>query len=107
MTDRVRYGVLSTAGIAVNRHVPSAQGAGNTEIAAISSRDLAKAEKWAAELGIARAYGSYEELLNDPDIDAVINPLPNSLHCEWTVRAAQAHARTTAFPDGRSSMSHS
>lgn len=90
MTDRVRYGVLSTAGIAVNRHVPSAQGAGNTEIAAISSRDLAKAEKWAAELGIARAYGSYEELLNDPDIDAVINPLPNSLHCEWTVRAAQA-----------------
>ena len=90
MADIVRYGVLSTAGIAVNRHVPSAQGAGNTEIAAIASRDLVKAEKWAAELGIARAHGSYEELLNDPDIDAVINPLPNSMHCEWTVRAAQA-----------------
>jgi xylose dehydrogenase (NAD/NADP) len=90
MADTVRYGVLSTAQIAVNRHVPSARAASNSEIVAISSRDQTKAEQSAAELGIGKAYGSYQALLDDPDIDAVINPLPNGMHCEWTIKAAQA-----------------
>ena len=74
MADTVRYGVLSTAQIAVNRHVPSARAASNSEIVAISSRDQTQAEQRAAELGIGKAYGSYQALLDDPDIDAVINP---------------------------------
>jgi predicted dehydrogenase len=60
------------------------------EIAAIASRDGAKAEAAARELGIARAYGSYEELLADPNIDAIYNPLPNHLHAPWSIRAAEA-----------------
>jgi predicted dehydrogenase len=62
----------------------------NSKVVAISSRDLARAQKCAQELDIPRAYGSYEEVLSDPDIDAIINPLPNSMHCEWTVKAAEA-----------------
>ena len=90
MPDIVRYGVLSTAQIALNRHLPAAQAIGNAEIAAISSRDQAKAEASATQYGIAKAYGSYQAVLDDPEIDAIINPLPNSMHCEWTVKAAQA-----------------
>ena len=90
MTDTVRYGVLSTAQIALNRHLPAAAEASNAEIVAISSRDQTRAEKAAAEHGISKAYGTYQALLDDPDVDAVINPLPNSLHCEWTIKAAQA-----------------
>ena len=90
MADIVRYGVLSTAQIALNRHLPAAQAAANAEIVALSSRDQAKADKSAADHGIAKAYGSYQALLDDPDIDAIINPLPNSMHCEWTIKAAQA-----------------
>ena len=90
MTEKVRYGILSTARIGRNSHVPAAAQAKNCEVLAISSRDPEKAEVWAEKLGIARAYGSYDELLADPDVDAVINPLPNSLHCKWTVRAARA-----------------
>ena len=88
--DRVRYGVLSTSQIARNQHVPAAREAANAEIVAISSRERARAEEWASRLEIPRAYGSYDELLADPGIDAVIVPLPNSLHCEWTVEAAEA-----------------
>jgi predicted dehydrogenase len=90
MADRVRYGILSTAQIARNAHVPAARDAARSEVVAISSRDPARAERWAAELGIPKAYGSYEEILEDPEIDAVINTLPNSMHCVWTVRAAEA-----------------
>lgn len=61
-----------------------------TTVDAIASRDLARAKQAAAVLGIPRAYGSYEELLADPDIDAVYNPLPNQLHVPWTVKAAEA-----------------
>ena len=90
MTNVVRYGLLGAAQIALNRHLPAAQAIGNAEIAALSSRDPAKAEASAAQCGIAKAYGSYQAVLDDPEIDAVINPLPNSMHCEWTVKAAQA-----------------
>jgi predicted dehydrogenase len=90
MTDKVRYGVLSTAQIARNAHIPAARNATNAEIVAISSRDLSLAQDWADKLGIPKAYGSYNEVLADPDIDAVIVPLPNSMHAEWTIKAAQA-----------------
>jgi predicted dehydrogenase len=62
----------------------------NGVVTAIASRDEARARDAATRLGIARAYGSYEELLADPEIDAIYNPLPNSLHAEWTVKAAAA-----------------
>jgi predicted dehydrogenase len=90
MVDRVRYGVLSTARIARNQHIRAAKTSTNAKIVAISSRDADRAVRYAQELEIPRAYGSYQEVLDDPEIDAVINPLPNSMHREWTVRAAEA-----------------
>ncbi|MGY8827792.1 MAG: Gfo/Idh/MocA family protein [Candidatus Latescibacterota bacterium] len=90
MPDIVRYGVLSTAQIALNRHVPAAAAADNAAVVAIASRSLDKAQAVAEQHGIARAYGSYQELIDDGEIDAIINPLPNHLHCEWTVKAAEA-----------------
>src|SRR5690348_18152540 len=61
-----------------------------SEVAAIASRNLEKAEEAARALGIRKAYGSYEELLLDPEIEAVYNPLPNQLHVPWSVKAAEA-----------------
>lgn len=87
---KVRYGVLSTAQIARNQHIPAAGRSEVAEIVAISSRDPGRAKHYAKELGIPKAYGSYDEVLRDPDVDAVINPLPNAMHCEWTVKAAEA-----------------
>jgi predicted dehydrogenase len=86
----VRWGVLGVAKIATKKVIPAMQQAAACQIAAIASRDLEKAIAAAAELGIARAYGSYEELLADPEIDAVYNPLPNHLHVPWSIRAAEA-----------------
>jgi predicted dehydrogenase len=90
MSDRVlRWGVLSTANI--NRKVvPGTQRADRCEVIAIASRDPDPAARAAAEFGIPRAHGSYEELLADPEVDAVYNPLPNHLHAEWTIAAARA-----------------
>lgn len=87
---KIKYGILSTAQIARNHHFPSAKNASNSEFVAISSRSYTRAEKYGKELGIEKVYGSYEELLEDPDIDAVLNPLPNSMHAEWTIKAARA-----------------
>ena len=87
---RLRWGVLGVAGIATRKVIPAMQKGEHTTVTAIASRDLAKAQGAAAALGIAKAYGSYEALLADPDIDAVYNPLPNHLHVPWTVRAAEA-----------------
>jgi len=70
--------------------IPAMQRGAMTEIAAIASRDGAKAAEAARGLGIAKAYASYEELLADPEIDAVYNPLPNHLHVPWSIRAAEA-----------------
>jgi predicted dehydrogenase len=86
----VRWGVLSTADIAVTKVIPGLRRAGNAALLGIASRDAATASSVAARLGIPRAYGSYEELLADPDIDAVYIPLPNHLHARWTIAAAQA-----------------
>lgn len=90
MRNKVRWGVLGAAQIAVRKVIPGMQKGEWSEIAAIASRDRRKAEAAASSLGIPKAYGSYEELLRDPEIEAVYNPLPNHLHVPWTVKAAEA-----------------
>ena len=90
MTGTVRWGVLSTANIGMNKVTPAIQGAENCEVVAIASRDRARAAASAEELGISTAYDSYESLLSADDIDAVYIPLPNDLHAEWTMKAAAA-----------------
>jgi predicted dehydrogenase len=87
---KTRWGVLGVANIAVVKVIPAMQRGERSEIAAIASRNLAKAQQAAAKLGIPKAYGSYEELLADPEIDAVYNPLPNHLHVPWSIKAAEA-----------------
>jgi predicted dehydrogenase len=87
---KVKWGVLGVAKIAVEKVIPAMQRGEISQIAAIASRDLAKARAAADMLGIARAYGSYEEMLADPEVEAVYNPLPNELHVPWTVRALDA-----------------
>jgi len=90
MTDRIRWGVLGTARIAVEKVIPGMQKGEYSSIDAIASRNLDKAVAAASSLGIPRAYGSYEELLSDSRIDAVYIPLPNHLHVPWTIRSAQS-----------------
>lgn len=90
MPAKLRWGILSTASIGLRKVIPGMQKSEHCSMAAIASRNLANAEKSAKALGIARAYGSYEELLADPEIDAVYNPLPNQLHVPWTIKAAEA-----------------
>jgi predicted dehydrogenase len=90
MTKKVRWGVLSTANIGVKKVIPAMQSGQLSTVSAIASRDLAKAKAFAAQLNIPTVYGSYEELLADPNIDAIYNPLPNQLHVPWTIRAAEA-----------------
>jgi D-xylose 1-dehydrogenase (NADP+, D-xylono-1,5-lactone-forming) len=90
MSKKVKYGILSTARISRDGHIPAAPKTSNSEIIAISSRDINTAKKYASEFGIPKAYGSYDELLANKEIDAIINPLPNSMHCEWTVKAVKA-----------------
>ncbi len=86
----VKWGIISTAKIGVQKVIPAMQRGELCDIVAIGSRDLAKAQKVAADLGIPRAYGSYEELLADPEIEAVYNPLPNHLHVPLSIQAAEA-----------------
>jgi predicted dehydrogenase len=90
MSKKLRFGVLSTANIGLKKVIPAMQQGELTCVAAIASRDLGKAREAAAALGIPTAYGSYEELLADPNIDAIYNPLPNPLHVPLTVKAAEA-----------------
>jgi predicted dehydrogenase len=90
MPNKVRWGVLSTAAIGVKKVVPAMQKGDWIDVIAIASRDLHKAEETARALGIAKAYGSYEELLADPQIEAIYNPLPNQLHVPWSIKAAEA-----------------
>jgi predicted dehydrogenase len=88
--SRVRWGILGAANIGVRKVIPAMQRGARSHVVAIASRNLAKAQAAATELGIARAYGSYEELLADPEIEAVYNPLPNHLHVPWTIRDSEA-----------------
>jgi predicted dehydrogenase len=85
----VRLGILSTAHI--NRLViPGAHASDKVELVAVASRERSRVEEYARKWNIERAYGSYEALLDDPDVDAVYISLPNTLHCEWSIRAVEA-----------------
>ncbi|MBN1428638.1 MAG: Gfo/Idh/MocA family oxidoreductase [Anaerolineae bacterium] len=88
--DKIRWGILSTANIGRQRVIPAIQHSNNGMVAAIASRGIKRAQAVAREMDIPRAYGSYEELLADPDIDAIYNPLPNHLHAPWSIKAAEA-----------------
>ena len=90
MPKKLRWGVLSTANIGLKKVLPAMQKGQFTTINAIASRDVEKARNAAAILDIDTAYGSYEELLADPNIDAIYNPLPNHMHVPWTIKAAEA-----------------
>jgi predicted dehydrogenase len=87
---KVRWGVLSTADIGVKKVIPAMQKGECVEVIAIASRDRGRAEQTARALGIAKACGSYEELLADPEVEAIYNPLPNHLHVPWSIKAAEA-----------------
>ncbi|HET7371739.1 MAG TPA: Gfo/Idh/MocA family oxidoreductase, partial [Gemmatimonadaceae bacterium] len=86
----VRWGVLGAANIAVEKVIPAMMRSARSRVVAIASRDEAKATGAAKRLGIPRAYGSYDALLADPEIEAIYNPLPNHLHVRWSIRAAEA-----------------
>jgi predicted dehydrogenase len=86
----VKWGIISTANIGVAKVIPGMLKSKDIEIVAISSRRRKTAEEWAGKLGIPKAYGSYEEMLADPEIEAVYNPLPNHLHVPLTLAAAKA-----------------
>jgi xylose dehydrogenase (NAD/NADP) len=88
--SRIRWGILSTAQIARNALIPAIKASSNGTVFAVASRDQQRARAYADELGIERAYGSYEELLADPDVDAIYNPLPNDGHAPWSIAAAKA-----------------
>jgi len=85
--SKIRWGVLSTARIGTETVIPAMQLGEYCTVTAIASRQLEKAQAAASQLGIEKAYGSYEELLADPDIDAVYIPLPNHLHVPWAIKA--------------------
>jgi predicted dehydrogenase len=87
---KVRWGVLSTANIGVEKVIPAMQQGAHCDMVGIASRELEKAQAVAEQLGFARAYGSYEELLADPGIEAVYIPLPNHLHVPWSIRVLEA-----------------
>jgi xylose dehydrogenase (NAD/NADP) len=85
----VKWGILSTADI--NRKViPGAHASDKVDLVAVASRDQARADAYASEWGIERAYGSYEALLEDADVEAVYISLPNTMHCQWSIRALEA-----------------
>lgn len=90
MARKVSWGVFGAAKIGLEKVLPAMQRGELSRVDAIASRQLAKAQAAASALGIARAYGSYEELLADPTIEAIYNPLPNELHVPWTIRALEA-----------------
>lgn len=90
MAKKIRWGVLGVAKIATVKVIPAMQQGSLCEITAIASRSAEKARHAAEELDIPKAYASYESLLNDPDIDAIYNPLPNHMHVEWSAKAAKA-----------------
>jgi predicted dehydrogenase len=87
---KVKWGVLGAASIAVRKVIPGMQQGEYCDVAAIASRDVAKARATAAMLKIGKSYGSYEELLADPEIEAIYNPLPNHLHVPWSIKAMEA-----------------
>lgn len=87
---KINWGVLGTAGIAKGHTIPGMVEAENCALYAVAGRDLEKAKAFQAEFGFEKAYGSYDELLADPAVEAVYIPLPNHLHYEWTLKALRA-----------------
>jgi len=88
--SKIRWGVLSTAKIGIEKVIPAMQQSEFCEIVAIASSRIEKAQAAATKLGIPKAYGAYEELLNAPEVDAVYIPLPNHLHVPWSIKALEA-----------------
>jgi len=88
--NKIKWGVLGTAGIAKGCTIPGMQQAVNCELTAIAGRSIEKAEAFRVEFGFEKAYGSYEALLADPEIQAVYIPLPNEMHYDWTIKALKA-----------------
>lgn len=87
---KIKWGVLGTAGIAKGCTIPGMQQAENCELYAIAGRSLEKANAFKEEFGFEKAYGSYDELLADPEVEAIYIPLPNTMHCEWSIKAMEA-----------------
>ncbi len=87
---KVKWGILGTAKIGVERVIPGMMKASNLEIVAMASRNRATAKDVAKQLGIPKSYGSYDELIHDKEIDAIYIPLPNDLHVAWSIKAAEA-----------------
>jgi len=90
MSDTVRWGILSTAGIAASAFVPAVKQTTRGQLVGVASRDASRAEAFAREHVIAQSFGSYEDMIASDEIDAIYNPLPNSMHAEWTAKAAAA-----------------
>jgi len=86
----VRWGVLGTAAIATSRFIPAMKEAPTARLVAVSSREIDKAKAVARQFGVPRYYGSYDQLMHDPEIEALYVPVPNHLHLEWSVRALEA-----------------
>jgi predicted dehydrogenase len=89
MSKKVKWGILSTASIGHRRVIPAMLNCEHAEITAIGSRSLDKAKAMAREFSIPNAYGSYEELFADREVEAIYNPLPNHMHVEWSIHAAR------------------
>jgi predicted dehydrogenase len=85
----INWGILSTANIGLNLVIPAIIGSNNGVVLGIASRNIEKADEVAKKFGIKHTYGSYDELLSDPQIDAIYNPLPNNLHLEYTLKALE------------------
>ena len=90
MTRKINWGILGCAGIAEKSFIPAVLESRNGLLHGIAARDPARASVWAGRFGFRRSYQDYQELIDDPAVDAVYNPLPNNLHAEWSVRAARA-----------------
>jgi predicted dehydrogenase len=90
MQEKLRFGVLSTAKIALNKVIPAMQKGSRTTVTGIASRSLERAQRAAQSLGLGKSYGRYEDLLTDPEIDAVYIPLPNHLHVPWSIQSLRS-----------------
>ena len=90
MMRKVKWGVLGTADIARGQTIPGMQLAEHCELYAIAGRKIEKTKAYQEEFGFQKAYGSYDELLADPEVEAVYIPLPNDIHCEWSIKALKA-----------------
>jgi predicted dehydrogenase len=90
VTDTVRIGTLGAARITPSALIRPARDVGEAEVTAVAARDPARAERFARKHGIPKVHATYEDVIADPDVDAIYNPLPNGLHAEWTLEAIAA-----------------